>query len=191
MNIAALGILRPHDKIPEWLVSELLPVPYFDNRKLGFTLDGLEPSDEAEVEKAVVAFLALGPIDRASAAQYVFARYRHIAELVDNDDLACRIESADDVWGHVQPSEIFVSKRSRREQAIYVQITAECDWEPEHGLQLVYRRGNELSRVSEQDGHLTHTDAYNLPEIEDRIVVGPRSLSKSSDPKKKPWWKLR
>lgn len=51
-----------------------------------------------------------------------------------------------------------------------MQIAAECDWEPEHGLLIVYRNGNELSRVSDQDGHLTHTDAYDLPEQEDRIA---------------------
>ncbi len=43
---------------------------------------------------------------------------------------------------------------------MYVQIAADCDWEPEHGLQLVYRGGNELVRVSEQDGHLTNDPGY-------------------------------
>jgi len=51
-----------------------------------------------------------------------------------------------------------------------VQITAECEWEPEHGLQIVYRDGSELKRVSQQDGHLTYVDAYGLPESEDRIA---------------------
>jgi hypothetical protein len=37
-------------------------------------------------------------------------------------------------------------------------------------LQIVYRRGSELSRVSAQDGHLTHTDAFDLPEDQDRIA---------------------
>lgn len=53
--------------------------------------------------------------------------------------------------------------------AVYVQIAAECDWEPEHGLQIIYRRGVEFCRVSDQDGHLTYSDAYDLPESEDRI----------------------
>ncbi len=75
-----------------------------------------------------------------------------------------------EVWEYVHPSEIFVRRRSRREKGVYVQITAECDWEPEHGLQIIYRRGKELSRVSDQDGHLTQTDAYDLPEDQDKIA---------------------
>ena len=75
----------------------------------------------------------------------------------------------EEVWAHLQPTAIHVSRRHRRDQRVYVQITAECDWEPEHGLQIVYCEGNRLVRVSDQDGHLTHTDAYDLPEAEDRI----------------------
>jgi hypothetical protein len=86
------------------------------------------------------------------------------------ENLGSSIKSADRVWNHVRPSEIFVSRRSRRDKLIYVQITAHCDWEPEHGLQIIYRRGAELSRVSDQDGHLTYTDAHDLPEAEDKIA---------------------
>ncbi len=68
------------------------------------------------------------------------------------------------------PTEVFVSRRSERDRAIYVQITADCDWEPEHGLQIVYRRGSELSRVSDLDGHLTHSDADDLAEEQDKIA---------------------
>jgi len=49
-------------------------------------------------------------------------------------------------------------------------IAAECDWEREHGLQIIYRHGCELSRVSAQDGHVTHTDAFGLPEDQDKIA---------------------
>jgi len=51
-----------------------------------------------------------------------------------------------------------------------VKICAECTWEPEHGLQIVYREGSVLSRVSDQDRHLTHADAHGLPESQDRIA---------------------
>ena len=44
-----------------------------------------------------------------------------------------------------------------------------CTWDQEHGLQIIYRRGAELSRVSQQDGHLTTSDAYARPDSEDRI----------------------
>jgi hypothetical protein len=170
MNIPSLGVLKPHADVPEWLTSAAVTVPYFDGRKLVFTLDSLKDSDAPEVSAAIEAFLRLGTKDRLTAARYVFANYQAIADSISEEDLACDIRSAEDVWNHVHPSEVFVSRRHRREKAIYVQITAECDWEPEHGLQIVYRRGSELSRVSDQDGHLTHADAYDIPEDQDKIV---------------------
>ena len=61
-------------------------------------------------------------------------------------------------------------RRDRRDCAIYVVVGANCNWEFEHGLQIVYRPGSELVRLSQIDGHLTHTDANDLPEEQDQIV---------------------
>jgi len=170
MNIEKLGELRPYPDSPGWLVSSPVAVPYFDGLPLAFILDGLGDADEGEAAEAVQSFLALRPEDRLAASPYVYANYLRIADVFDEEDLGCRIDSEGDVWGHVRPSEVYLSRRSRRDRAIYIQIAAECDWEQEHGLQIVYRRGSELSRVSAQDGHLTHTDAFDLPEDQDRIA---------------------
>lgn len=170
MNIPQLGPLQPDARIPEWLVSEPLSIPYFDAQKLTFTLDGLTESDTSDVQDAVGAFLALGPAARLAASPYVFQNYHRMADAVGEDAIECHVTRAEDIWAHVHPSEIFVSRRHRRDGLIYVQITAECDWEREHGLQLVYRRGSELSRVSDQYGHLIHTDAYDIPEEQDKIA---------------------
>lgn len=170
MNIPELGPLRPHKRIRRWLTSEPVAIPYFDGQKLAFVLDGLAESDANDARTAINAFLKLTPEDRLAAGKYVFENYQTIAALVEEHELGCEITSPDEVWAHVHPSEIFVSKRGRRDKDIYIRITAECDWEPEHGLQIIYRRGQELSRVSEQDGHLTHTDAYDLPEEQDNIT---------------------
>ena len=169
MNVPILGPLKPHPQVPKWLVSEPLQIPYFDGRMLTVTLDGLEETDVNDVERAFDAFLKLGSKDRIEASPYVFANYKRMEELMDEDDLGCHVDSEERIWEHVHPSELYISKRHRRDHAIYVSITAECDWEREHGLQIIYRGGAELSRVSEQDGHLTHTDAFNLPEDQDKI----------------------
>lgn len=155
MNIPALGALTPDSRIPEWLVSQRIAVSWLGGERLKFTLDGLEDADESDARSAIEAFLALGPDARKTVAPYIFANYRQIAEVVSEKDLGCRIAAEQDVWSHITFSEVFVSRRHRRDNEIYVQVTAECDWEPEHGLQLVYRGGKELVRVSEQDGHLT------------------------------------
>lgn len=170
MNIPVLGPLVPDPRLPQWLVSPPHEVPFLGPRKLPIILDSLEEADEKEVESAITSFLKLGPADRRGISLYVFAQYRKIAELVSEEDLGCQIESPEAVWQHVHPSQVLISRRHRRDRAIYISIAAECDWEPEHGLQIVFKGGSQLVRVSDQDGHLTHADAYDLPEEQNRIV---------------------
>ena len=169
MNISHLGALHPNSRIPDWLVSEPVSVPYFDGQQLTFTLDGITEADTEDVQSAVDAFLALGSDARLATSPFVFRNYRRVADAVGEGDMDFQVAIPEDIWAHVHPSEIFISRRHSRDSLIYIQIAAECDWECEHGLQVVYRRGNELSRVSSQDGHLTHTDAYDIPEDQDRI----------------------
>lgn len=170
LHISGLGSLQPDSHIPEWLVSGPVPIPFFDGEKLAVTLQDPKEEDETDIENAVSAFLRLDRQDRLAVSRYVFKKHQLMAGLVSEEDLGCHIESEQAVWQHVRPSQIYVSRRDRRDCAIYVSIAANCDWEPEHGLQIVYRRGSELVRVSDQDGHLTHTDAYDLPEELDQIV---------------------
>ena len=76
-----------------------------------------------------------------------------------------------EIWKFVHPQEIYVTRRSYNDCDIYVQITCECDWEQEHGLQLVFRQGRKLTRVSEQGGHLTEADAFDIPDSEDNLLA--------------------
>ncbi|ABF41430.1 hypothetical protein Acid345_2429 [Candidatus Koribacter versatilis Ellin345] len=170
IQISALGPLHRYEAIPEWIASVPVAVPFFDGMKLPFMLVRLQESDQKEIEEAVGEFLKLGPEARVAASGYVVADYNLMQELVSEVDLGCSVESTDEIWRHVQPMAVHISRRHRRDCAIYVQVLAECDWEPEHGLQIVFRRGAELSRVSSQDGHITTSDAWDLPEEQDRIV---------------------
>jgi hypothetical protein len=58
------------------------------------------------------------------------------------------------VWQFVHPREVLISYSEKR-NAVFVVLSCECDWEEEHGLQLVYQDGTTLVRVSQQDGHYT------------------------------------
>jgi hypothetical protein len=170
LTLDPLGELHPDLHIPEWLVSNPHPIPYFDGLSLPVTFDCVEEGMPLDARSALHAFLLLGDSERRAASPYVFKNYRDFVAVVGDEDVGCEINDSADVWRFVTPTEIRVSRRPRRDQAIYVQIMAECEWEPEHGLQIVYRSGSRLSRVSDQDGHLTWTDAYDLPEGQDRIA---------------------
>jgi len=163
-----LGELSPFEDIPEWMVSQPVAVPCLPGATIPFVLENLaEDPAPHEIAAAVRRFLDLTATDRDQASPHIFRNYVEFAEAVEDVDVV--IDRPEDVWAHVHPTAIHVSRRHRRDRKVYVQITANCDWEQEHGLQIVYRDGNQLSRVSSQDGHLTHTDAYDLPEDKDRI----------------------
>jgi len=171
MRIEQLGDLTPDERVPEWLVSRKVDVPYFPGAQLAFVFDNLDGDEwPDEFASAVGRFLALTIRDRDDATPYVFRNYRETCEEIGEAEVGIDIERPADVWNQVRPDEIHVKRRFYGDRKVYVQITAECVWEPEHGLQIVYREGSELKRVSQQDGHLTHVDAYGLPESEDRIV---------------------
>ena len=101
MNISQLGSLTPHARFPDWLVSGPVAVPYFDGLQLPFTLEGFTEADQAETQAAMDAFFALGNDARLRTSGHVFANYRHMADIVGEDDLGCHIDTAEAVWPHV------------------------------------------------------------------------------------------
>jgi hypothetical protein len=148
-------------------VSTPAAVSFFGRKPLRFILtvedaDGDYPND---VNDAIGAFLRLGERDRFTASQHVNESYRAFLGATDIEPLD--VTNADDIWRFVRATEALVCRRHRRDKDVYVQVLCECEWEPEHGLQLVFRRGAILVRVSEQDGHLTRADAYDVPDEED------------------------
>jgi hypothetical protein len=170
MTIHPLGVLERDSDIPEWLRSTPVPVPYFGDLSLPFVLPGVAgDSNPSDFESALTAFFRLGATEREQAGRFVFRLYRQFVGAVGEDELDFTIPSASAVWDFVTPTEIHVSRR-RKDQLVYVVILAECRWEVEHGLVVIYRKGSALSRVSEQDGHLTTSDAFGLPEDKDAII---------------------
>ena len=166
-SLPSIGELTQDPHVPEWWISQPVPVPFFSGEPIPFTImvEAAASGYPPEVDEAIKQFLSLDPQDRRAASKQVFKNYRDFAEAVE--EVEAEIEEADEVWDHVRPTGIYVDRRHRRDRDIYVQVACECDWEIEHGLQLVFRSGSKLVRVSDQDGHLTDADAYDLPEEQD------------------------
>ena len=161
--IPKLGELKPDRDIPEWRVSEPIPVPFFGSTALTFIIEA--DADAPDVHAAVERALALGEADRLAISAPVFENYRAFLEASDLDPLDIAMPTK--VWQYVTPTAVHVRRRRRRDRDVYVAFMCECAWEPEHGLQLVFRGGDRLVRVSYQDGHLTHADAYDIPDDQD------------------------
>jgi hypothetical protein len=170
VHIDKLGELERDDEFP-WFTSEPIEIPCLDGERLRFVLEDVDTDERPEeFALAVARFLSLTTHDRDHAAPHVFAVYRENLDSFVDEAAAPQIASPAEVWDYVDAREIRVSRRGCGDKKVYVGIMADCDWEEEHGLQLVYRGGFELCRVSDQDGHLTNTEAHGAPESDDRIV---------------------
>lgn len=84
-----------------------------------------------------------------------------------------RITEPADVWAQVGFGSEWHLERDHG--FVYVSVECECAWEPEHGLQLVFRDGRTVTKVGPYDGHLTNAAAYARPELADVVYVSTDS----------------
>lgn len=172
-----LGPLKQDSKFKDWWTSEELAIPYFDNKKLTITFTDFEPEHDStflnEADQALINFLELNAGDRNSISELAYKNCMDFLEQIgiDEADEAFRqITDKNEIWNFIHPKQIYITRRPYKEQDIYIQVACECDWEEEHGLQLVFRQGKKLTRISGQDGHLTEADAYAKPDEEDELL---------------------
>lgn len=154
--------------------SEPIPIPLLLNQKLSIAFEvERDPSFINEADSALTHFLAFGQNERKSLSTYIYHNCMEFIEAVGDEDWnepMRLIKEKVDIWQFVHPQQIIVSRRPDRDMDIYVSLMCECGWEVEHGLQLVFRKGKQLTRISSQDGHLTEADAYDKPDEEDELL---------------------
>jgi hypothetical protein len=160
MNVPGLGELEQDDQFDDWWISEPAAVPCLEGQRVDFTLEAplVDGRVDPEFVDAVDAFLRLTRADLLAAGPRVFRNYQQMFGCCVDPADEIHIATADDVWSHVSFHSVHVLRDDRDGRAVYVRLGAECDWEIEHGLQLVFRRGRELTRVSGIDGHVLGAD---------------------------------
>ena len=127
-----------------------LRLPYFDGAEVDLWDDDA-PLGGAE---ALGRFLRLGPEDRARDARHVLAYWIDFRELDGSEGFDEEVGAVpgrpDDVWRHVSPRSLaFHEWRG----SPVVSLEANCRWEPEHGLNMVWLDGWRLIKVGPWDGH--------------------------------------
>ena len=172
-----LGKLTQDDTFSNWWKSKALEIPFFDNKELPIIFMGFEPNHDTtflqEADQALINFFKLNAGNRNSISELAYRNCMDFLDAIDFDeaDESLReIKNKNEIWRFIHPSEIYVTRRPYKEQDMYVFVACECDWEQEHGLQLVFRQGKKLTRISTQDGHLTEADAYGKPDDEDELL---------------------
>lgn len=174
---AIIGQLRQDNDFPDWWKSAGIEIPFFGNKKLPVTFMDFEPDHDntfiEEADKALANFIKLTVDDRNAISDLAHKNCIDFLEAIGFDEAdkpMWDIKDKNEIWNFIHPKEIYVSRRHRRDNDIYIQVACECDWEEEHGLQLVFRQGRKLTRISDQDGHLTEADAYDKPDEEDELL---------------------
>jgi hypothetical protein len=151
-----VGEVAP-DQYECWRAAPLA-LPYWDGVALPVVMgSSIVPGDVAAVDNALENFLRLGSEARDAASARVLAECHAFLGLVGADDderreMAAIIDPRE-IWKHVACEEILIDRDDAGgEPVIYVALLCSCDWDVEHGLQLVCRNGEILSRVGSQDG---------------------------------------
>jgi hypothetical protein len=174
MDIPALGeLIQGIEYNAYYHYSAPLPIAVLHGEQCSIQLDHyeLDPNKE-DFHRAIANFLALTPAALQEAEPHIFRYYQDCndgLEILDPDD-AITIESPSDLWKHIQiGDQVTVSRRDYGDKGIYISIACSCDWEHEHGLQLVFKNGLTINKVGPYDGHLTNSDAYADDALEEVI----------------------
>ncbi len=172
-----IGLLWQNDRFNNWWESSLFNIPFFDNKDLKIIFMDFVPENDdlfiREADEALELFLNKSNADRLQLSKLVFKNCKDFLNAVgfdENDKNLWEIQNEVSIWNFVSPNEIYVSRRPYKDKNIYIDINCECEWEQEHGLQLVFRQGKKITRVSQIDGHVTDADAYGKPDSEDELL---------------------
>src|ERR1019366_7763300 len=124
--------------------------------------DCAEDAQRGDIDRAIASFLALEPSALTDAEEHVFRYYLDCKDDYEPGEPGyLEIGSASAVWKHVQfGAEATVGREGN---AVYISLGCNCDWEQEHGLQIVFKDGQRVNKVGEFDGHFTNSHAYADP----------------------------
>lgn len=169
MNVPGLGEVTKDDKF-DWYYSIPVSVPMFGDKECRFVLEGYDDDEQKrEFHVAIANFLAGSPAVLREADEPLFRYYQDFEEWWCEDGHP-PIMTAEEAWRHIQlGSEPMVSRRPCGDKAIYISVECNCNWEEEHGLQLVLKNGLKVNKLGGYDGHLTNSDAYDDDSLEDVI----------------------
>ena len=172
-----IGILTEDSHFKNWWKSSEIEIPFFNNKKLAITFMDYEPELDlefiGEADESFVNFLKLNEEYRNSISGLVYENCMDFLDNIGSDELdqpLRDIQNQNEIWNFVRPTEIFIERRPCNDKDIYLIISCKCDWEQEHGLQLVFRHGKQITRVSSHDGFITESDATNSDDSEDLLL---------------------
>lgn len=164
MQIASIGPLAPHPDVDEWLISTPVALPCRRGATVKFVFDSRQDIQSREIDAALRGLLAATESLFFAAEEPIVQYCNDMLGLLDDEERP-RIEmrSRSDIWNYIRWGEewmVSLRKDGDSEDGVYISIECNCDWEIEHGLQIVIKDGARVTKVGPYDGHVTNADAY-------------------------------
>lgn len=173
MNVPGIGEVTKDDRFG-WLCSQPIKVAVLDGKECRIVLEGYdEEQNKDDYHVAISEFLSSPTSALKEAETYIYQYYQDISSFISpSDQEFVAIDSPAEIWAHIQfGSEPIVSRRGYGDEKIYISLECNCDWEREHGLQIVFKDGNKVCKVGPYDGHLTNSDAFSDGALENVTYV--------------------
>lgn len=178
---AVLGTMRQDEEFGDWWHSAPVPIGLLGGESMPITFLDMNPEKDpdflAEADTALQHFLQFSEEDARAMSGAIYQNCMEFLNAVtyDEDDQPLwDITDPQEIWNFVEPRFVYVSRRYDGPRDIYVHISCNCEWEQEHGLQLVFRGGKQLTRISAEDGHLTDANEADAPTPIDLSLFKPQ-----------------
>ncbi|MCR9228452.1 MAG: hypothetical protein NXH90_13620 [Flavobacteriaceae bacterium] len=190
-----IGELKQMPQTADRWVSKPVEIPFFNKKKIKIAFRFLGPENDSafidEADRALNNFFKKDSVYRHELSELVYTDCMDSLYAIGQNESnkpPWDIKEKSEVWNFVCPQGIYLARRHRKDKDIYVAITCACDWRREYGLQLVFRQGKSLTRISDQDGLLTQADADYKSDKKDKLLRQFEKNEKKSY-RKRPWWK--
>lgn len=169
MHIEQLGNFT-EDELLGWLTRDDMSFPLLGGETGTLILDDYRPEDHQAFVDAVKNFMALTPDCFKLASEHLLAYYKDYEDIYD--DLGWSkplLDTSDDLWNYVTLGNSPLARFREEDKTVYISLSCSCDWEPEHGLMLVFKNGEYINKLGPYDGHVTNSDAFDKDELENVV----------------------
>jgi hypothetical protein len=177
-----LGLGFVKDPVLDRYISRWVPIKMLNGQACRFVVEGYDSDDHQDgFRTAIVNLVAADETVLQQAEPYLYQYYQDSNPMWEpGDDEYVAIDRPAGVWKHIEPGkDLVVARRPYGDQGVYVSLECECDWEPEHGLQIVFKNGRYVSKVGPYDGHYSHADAYDDESLEDVVYWSPSQINRT------------
>jgi len=161
IEIPGLGKVTKDEQFG-WYVSEPRPIAALNGQVCRVILDDYDSDPNKEdFHVAIANFLSIdASVLKAAETDMVSYHDAHAADL----------KTPSEVWNRLRlGTEPTVKRRPYGDKGIYISVECGCDWEDEHGLEIVFKNGLKVNKLGPYDGHCTNSDAWDKDSLEDVV----------------------